>query len=120
MSKCLALLLLATSQYLTFYDRDNGQTAHVSAGQVVTIKLMVPQGVRSGWQPVRLDHGRLIPMGGPTLEPGGSVPGTDCQVFQFRTVGEGRTTLELQYVRPIQREYNPPLRLFRLQIIVTG
>ena len=120
MSKCLALLLLATSQYLTFYDRDNGQTVRVPAGQVVTIKLMVPQGARSGWQPVRLDYGRLIPMGGPTLEPGGSVPGTDCQVFQFRTVGEGRTTLELQYVRPIQRGYNPPLRLFRLQIIVTG
>ena len=47
MSKCLALLLLATSQYLTFYDRDNGQTVRVPAGQVVTIKLMVPQGARS-------------------------------------------------------------------------
>ena len=119
MSKCLALLLLATSQYLTFYDRDNGQTVRVPAGQVVTIRLMVPQGARSGWQPVRLDYGRLIPVGGPTLEPGGSVPGTDCQVFQFRTVGKGRTTIELEYVRPIQRGYNPPLCFFRLQIIVT-
>ena len=52
MSKCLVLVLLATSQYLTFYDRDNGQTVRVPVGQVVTIKLMVPQGARSGWQPV--------------------------------------------------------------------
>ena len=120
MSKCLVLVLLATSQYLTFYDRDNGQTVRVPAGQLLAVKLMVPQGVQSGWQAVRLDYGRLMPVGGPTIEPGGSVPGTDFQVFRLRTVGEGRTTLELQYVRPIERGYNPPLRLFRLQMIVTG
>jgi hypothetical protein len=85
---------------------------------VLVVKLLVPHGVQEAWQVSRMDYGIFLR---PTIsiEEGTSVPGTDFQVFRFRAVGTGRTTLELRYVRPLDRDYNPPLRIYHLQVIVS-
>jgi hypothetical protein len=100
------------------YDRDNGQTVRMWSGDMLVVKLLVPQGGQGAWQVSRMDYGIFLR---PTVssEGGTSLPGTVFQVFQFRAVGTGRTTLELRYAGPLDRRYEPPLRIYRLQVIVS-
>jgi hypothetical protein len=99
------------------YDRDNGQMVRMWSGDVLVVKLLVPHGA-DGWQVSRMDYGIFL---GPviSIEGSASVSGTDFQVFRFRAAGTGHTTLELRYVRSLERGYNPPLRIYRLQVIVS-
>ena len=109
----LAMLL----SLLVFFDRDNGQTYRVPRGQVVTVKLLVPQGASTGWEPVALDRVKLLPIGQPTFEPGDR-PGTEYQVFRFLPVGPGTTTLWFRYDLPLNRTYNPTFHIYSLRLII--
>jgi hypothetical protein len=100
------------------YDRDNGQTVRMWSGDMLVVKLLVPHGAQGAWQVSRMDYGIFL-RPAVSIEGGTPMPGTDFQVFRFRVVGTGRTTLELRYVGPLERGYNPPLRIYRLQVIVS-
>jgi hypothetical protein len=114
----LALILAAPIMAETVvYDRDNGQTIRMWSGDLLAVKLLVPHGTE-GWQVSQMDYGMFLrPV--VSIEGGTSMLGTDFQVFRFRAIGTGRSQLELRYVRPFEPGYNPPLRIYRLQVIVS-
>lgn len=99
------------------YDRDNGQSVRMWSGDVLVVKLLVPRGVE-GWQVSWMDYGIFL-RPAVSIEGDTPIPGTDFQVFRFRAVGTGSTTLELRYVGPSNSNYSPPLRIYHLHVIVS-
>ncbi len=90
-------------------DFHRGLTVNISAGQILVVKLRVPKGATYGWQPVRVSLGKIMQLD-VSFELNDAV--SDFQVSRFRMISEGRTSLELKYVRPIKREYQPPYKYF--------
>jgi len=90
-------------------DFDRGRTIIISTGKILIVKLRVPKGATYGWQPMRLDLGKIRHIK-TIFETNDLV--SDFQVFQFRTIGSGYIMLELNYIRPIKREYQPPFKYF--------
>ncbi len=97
-------------------DFHRGLTVEISEGEILTVKLRVPKGATYGWQPVRVDPGKMTQLG-VSFESNDAI--SDFQVSRFRMISGGRTSLELKYVRPIEREYQPPYKYFYVTLDIS-
>jgi hypothetical protein len=109
MKHLLLIMVCCVSLGATVYERDNGRTIGMRSDEVLRVKLQVPTGVPA-WQVSYIDRGFFI-------QSNTDVRG-DTQTFQFLPIRQGITRLELRYTRPIERGYNPPFRIYRLQVII--
>jgi inhibitor of cysteine peptidase len=101
-------------------DADNGKQITVKPGDVVTLTLVSNPTTGYSWQVMEIDSAVLVQDGEPEYKqsPGseGLVGAGGTETFHFKAVGNGKTTLNLGYMRPW--ESVPPTETFIIQVVV--
>jgi len=101
-------------------DADNGKQVTVKPDDVVTITLVSNPTTGYSWQVMEIDNAILVQDGDPEYKqsPGseGLVGAGGTEIFRFKAVGAGETTLGLGYMRPW--ESVQPIETFTIQITV--
>jgi inhibitor of cysteine peptidase len=104
-------------------EADNGKTIFIAKGTILELSLDTNPSTGYGWQFVqepdpdilRLeDH--YLTFKDPTEPPKPGDP--EIEYWIYRAVGEGWTTISLEYLRPW--ETVPPIKTFRVTIVVTN
>jgi inhibitor of cysteine peptidase len=100
-------------------DSDNGRTVTLNRAGTLIVALASTPGTGYGWTVSALDARVLKEIGKPRLIHGAHpMPGAPAtQVFRFSAAGAGSTRLELDYIRPWEKNV-PPARIFRLDVTV--
>lgn len=101
----------------TVMDKDNNGQVQVPLGGMLVVRLDAILGTGYGWELATVNREVLEPSGPPTIEPTGTPQpgGVEKQVFRFRTLKAGSTSLELYYRRPWEKDV-PPQKTFRLRV----
>ncbi len=104
---------------VTVTDKDNGGQVSIAKGGVLVVRLEVTSGTGYSWALVKSDAPQLKELGKSSIEkPKDSKPGaTETQVFRFKAVGAGSTTLEFHYARPWEKN-TPPAKTFQVEVTV--
>ena len=100
-------------------EADHDKETRVPPGTDLEVRLEAQLGTGYSWSVAKLDEKRLERAGEPSVESTGEGrPGSkETQVFRFRTKAQGRSTLELEYSRPWEKDARP-LRTFRVVLEV--
>lgn len=100
-------------------DKDNGGQVSIAKGGVVVVRLPVTSGTGYSWAVAQNGALQLKPLGKSSMEkPNDPKPGaTETQVFRFKAVAVGSTTLEFHYARPWEKN-TPPAKTFQARITV--
>jgi inhibitor of cysteine peptidase len=99
---------------------DNGRQIEVEVDQILVISLESNPTTGFGWELVEPEDPILQLMGEAEFQPSESkeiVGAGGTQIFHFKAVGIGQTTLTLVYRRPWEEGVDP-LETFRLHVIV--
>ena len=103
-------------------ESDDGSTLSLSPGQVLLVRL--PSNPTTGyrWKVVAIDEVVLKQVGEAEFTPyqTGRIPlagAGGTELFRFRAVGPGKTTLRLEYVRPWEKGV-PAVKQYALLVIV--
>lgn len=99
-------------------DKDNGNQVIAGKGSILTVRLKVNLSTGYSWQVVN-NTSQLQLIGEPLLEQSEEgVPGkVEHQVFRFEAVTSGSSKLELNYVRPWEKDV-PPVKTYRINVHV--
>ncbi len=85
----------------TIRVEDDGKTFDVAAGSTVTFKLAGNAGTGFMWKPNGVNTAVLAQQGSVTHVTSGSTPGAANEdVYHFRAVAPGSSTVEMDYARP--------------------
>jgi inhibitor of cysteine peptidase len=98
-------------------ENRNGQAVNVRVGDEVVIQLSAQMGTGYSWQ-LRAGEGKIaVPQGEPELKstPGQAPGAAEQQVFRFKIQAPGNTTVQLQYVRPWEKN-QPPRKTFQVTL----
>lgn len=99
---------------------DNGKQITLQSGDVTTLTLESNPTTGYSWQVLAIDNAVLVQEGDPEYkgasDSDGVVGAGGTETFRFKAVGAGRTTLELDYMRPW--EDVPPVETFSVQVVV--
>lgn len=95
----------------------NGQTVNVRVGDEVVIQLPAQMGTGYSWQLRARDAKVAVPEGEPELKstPGQAPGAAEQQLFRFKIQAPGSTTVQLQYVRPWEKN-QPPQKTFQVTL----
>ncbi len=97
-------------------DADSGKRIGTARGNILIVRLEGQPGTGYGWQIVRNDTIKLKPLGEPVLEAGqGLAGGVEHQLFSFKAQRAGTIVLELQYVRPWEKDV-PPAKTYQIKV----
>jgi inhibitor of cysteine peptidase len=125
---CLYILLSAGCEIMpdnhlpiTVTENHNNGQVHVAKGNTLTVRLLGQGGTGYGWELKSYDRVQLSFLGGPATESDGDalLGGSTYEVFRFRAQNAGTSDLEIQYLRPWEKE-TPPAKVYRLTVHVTG
>ena len=89
----------------------------MAKGDTLVIRLEAKLSTGYGWQVAKNDTMKLKVLGEPIVEPNKAEVegGTEHQVFRFEALSSGSGTIELQYLRPWEKE-TPPLKTYLLTV----
>jgi inhibitor of cysteine peptidase len=95
----------------------NGQTVNVRVGDEVVIQLPAQMGTGYSWQLRTREAKIAVPQGEPELKstPGQAPGAPEQQLFRFKIQAPGSTTIQLQYVRPWEKN-QPPQKTFQVTL----
>lgn len=95
----------------------NGQTVNVRVGDEVVIQLPAQMGTGYSWQLRAREAKIAVPQGEPELKstPGQAPGAAEQQLFRFKIQAPGSTTVQLQYVRPWEKN-QPPRKTFQVTL----
>ena len=104
---------------VTVTDKDNDGKVSLTKGQELVVRLEIRTGTGFTWEVSPVEGKRLEQLGKPALErgSGGRAGGPAFQVFRFKAVRAGTTTLELNYRRPFEKNAKPA-RTFKIKVTV--
>ncbi len=121
-SLALALLVavageLSAERVVDVSDPDNGGTVQLSRGDTLRVRLKSAPGTGYSWEIRTIDAQMLAEASAwKFVPPPKQIPGAEGHaVFEFRAAAAGRTTLEMNYVRPWERNV-APARIFKLAV----
>jgi inhibitor of cysteine peptidase len=101
-------------------EESGGQTIQMKKGDTLSVRLKAQPGTGYGWSVKTPDPPLLNQMGDMKRDPLGGMPGAyEYQVFLFGAQQEGTCVLELDYLRPWEKD-KPPARVFRVTIQISG
>ena len=100
-------------------EQNNGQTIAIPLHGTLVVRLKSQLGTGYGWQVLKIEGRRLKLLGEPELEssPVGRPGEVEHQVFRFKALRTGISTLLLGYVRPWEKKVQPA-KTFRLKVRV--
>lgn len=105
-----------SKKVVTVTERDSSHSVKIRKGDTLLVRLEAQLSTRYGWQIAKTDNTRLKSLGEPVVEPGKELAGgIEHQVFRFRAMKTGSCALEMQYVRPWEKD-KPPARMFMVKI----
>ncbi|MGB8509740.1 MAG: protease inhibitor I42 family protein [Pyrinomonadaceae bacterium] len=104
---------------VTVTEKEAGGKVCLSKGDVLAVRLEAQLGTGYGWQVVKYRSQQLELLGEPEQEtPDKGAPGAiEHQIFRFKAQSSGSTALELQYVRPWEKNAKP-LKTYRVEVVV--
>jgi predicted secreted protein len=101
--------------------KENGSTVTLQKGGLLEVTLPASPGTGYSWRLRKSTFGLLRSRGKPLTKKGdteaGKVGGTEYQVFQFDAQEVGSEKLELEYVRPWEKD-GSPAKIFALTVLV--
>ncbi len=107
------------AQTITVTEADNQHAVAMASGDTLVVSLKSTPGSGFSWKIAQLDNKVLRQAGEPEMVQGAHpMPGAPAtQVFRFVATGGGSIGLELDYVRPWEKNA-PPARTFSLGVTV--
>lgn len=98
-------------------ENRNGQTVNVRVGDEVVIQLPAQMGTGYSWQLRARDAKIAVPQGEPQLKstPAQAPGAAEQQLFRFKIQAPGSATVQLQYVRPWEKN-QPPQKTFQVTL----
>src|SRR5262249_21654914 len=92
----------AEAKPVTVTEKNKGDTVNLAKGQELVVRLPIRSGTGFTWIIIKQDDKQLKKMGDPKVErdKGGKIGGLAKQVFRFKALKAGTSTLELHYLRP--------------------
>lgn len=101
--------------------KDNGSTVTLQKGDLLGVTLPASPGTGFSWHLRKgsstLLHAKGKPVAKKTENESGKVGAAEHQVFQFEAQGTGTEKLELEYVRPWEKD-SVPSKTFSLTVVV--
>jgi inhibitor of cysteine peptidase len=120
----LAILLAASASTLAdklidVSDPDDGGSVQMSPGDTLRVRLHATPGTGYSWTVGKVDAAALAESAPRKfVPPPQQIPGAEGHdVFEFRAARSGRTSLELRYLRPWEKN-TPPARIFHINVNV--
>ncbi len=120
----LVLLLAAAAsasagKLIDVSDPDDGGTVRMNPGDTLRVRLHATPGTGYAWTVAQIDAAMLAEAAPRKfVPPPKQIPGAvGHDVFEFRAARSGRTTLELNYVRPWENGV-APARTFKLKVSI--
>lgn len=106
---------------LTLGEPDDGSTIFLTQGERLVVRLPSNPATGYAWSVARNSAAVLQPAGDPRFEPSQNAkPGTGgYQVFEFRVVAGGASSLALVYRRPFEKD-QPPNRTWGIFLAAAG
>lgn len=100
---------------VTITEKHHGTTVDLKQGATLIVRLEAAPGTGYGWQIIQNDATKLKLIGEPVFESAGQkAGGTEHEVFHFRALATGTTTLKLHYLRPWEKD-TPPLKTYQVK-----
>jgi inhibitor of cysteine peptidase len=111
----------APRRSLTLAEPDNGSTVFLTQGERIFVRLPSNRSTGYGWTVARNAPSVLQPVGDPRFEtPEKAAPGASgYQIFEFRVVAEGASSLAMVYQRPSDKG-SPPGRTWGIFLAAAG
>lgn len=102
-------------------DDDNNKKINIEEGQTLIVKLKYTSGTGYDWNITKIDANLLEPVGEPTFEIAvENMPGSaGSQIFQFKAKSTGATVLQLDYLRPWEKN-KPSAETYLINIEITA
>ena len=115
----LVLASTAAARTVTVTEKNAGEEAILERGNTLAVTLPTTSGTGYVWQVAKTDVATLVPSGKPTFEHDEkAMPGAMWhQTFRFTAAAAGTVKLELQYLRPWEKD-TPPAKVFTLNVFV--
>jgi inhibitor of cysteine peptidase len=115
----LALFSGCGTKGTSLTEANNGKQITVKSGDLVTLTLASNPTTGYSWQVMDIDKAVLVQNGEPEYKQSPSSEGLagagGTEIFQFKVVGSGETTLNLGYMRPW--ESVPPIQTFSIKVV---
>lgn len=113
-------MAMGASDSVVVTDKHNGSKITVKKGAILILKLNAQIGTGYSWKISHMDSKKLQSLGESQVESGEQeMPGAaEQQVFGFKAIGSGVSTLELQYVRPWEQGSKPE-KIYSIKVQVT-
>lgn len=104
---------------VTVTEKDNGGETCLARGDVLVVRLEAQYGTGYGWSVVKYEREVLEQLGEPEQEsPGRGRPGSvEHQVYRFKALAAGSTSLELHYLRPWEKD-KQPLKTYKINVSI--
>jgi len=104
--------------HITFTEEDDGRSVKLNRGEVFDIMLEGNPTTGYTWQKTEPEDRDILELIEREFKPQSDRIGSPgIQIFHFKAVGKGRTTIRLIYHRPWEKEVQP-LREFELRISI--
>jgi inhibitor of cysteine peptidase len=100
-------------------DPDNGGSLQLKQGDDLQLRLKSTPGTGYSWQILQIDKTKLVQQGAPTwVAPPKQIPGAEGHtVWHFLAGAPGRCELDLEYIRPWEKN-TAPARTFKLLVAI--
>lgn len=103
---------------VTVTEKESGNKVALAKGQELVVSLEIRTGTGYTWQVAGLDGKLLEQVGKPVLERTDNKPGAPArQVFRFKATAAGSGMLELNYLRPFEKDAKPA-KQFKMSVAV--
>jgi predicted secreted protein len=110
----------ANSEKINVTEDDHGKIIRVAEGDTLAIRLKAQLGTGYSWSVMTHVPSLLKPIGEAKQEKLNGLPGGyEYQVFLFEARQEGTCVLELNYIRPWEKQ-GLPERLFRITVHISS
>ncbi len=110
----------AAAEECKLTEESSGQTIQMRKGDTLSVSLKAQPSTGYGWSVKTHDPPLLNQLGDMKRDPLGGMPGAyEYQVFLFEAQQEGTCVLELDYMRPWEKD-KPPARVFRVTVRISG
>lgn len=112
------LLAGSPSIEVTLDANDNGRQIEIEEGQILVVALESTPSTGYRWETVGLEEDILQQVGETEFQSKSDAVGVSgVEIFRFKAVGAGGTTLKLVYHRPWEKSVDP-LKTFSCQVMV--
>src|SRR5262245_20335956 len=108
-----------TDKPVAVTEKDKDGKVTIAKGKELAVSLEITTGTGYTWQVGKVDKKQLEQLGEPKTEKpeNGRLGAKAQQVFKFKALSAGTSTLELNYLRPFEKEKKPP-KTFAIKVTV--